>query len=486
MNHATAEGTARAFARRTSANALKPKPFGSTGLLTSPIGFGGYRTTDVEPEHRAALRRALLSGVNLIDTSANYGDGGSERLIGDALRDLIAEGLIARDEIIVVTKAGYVQGANLLEARRRLASNSPYPEMVEYRPDCWHCIAPDFLSDQLSRSLERLRLETVDAFLLHNPEYFLRAGGTREEFDRRLLKAFARLEEEADNGRIARYGVSSNGFPESINRPDWVCLERVHELAQRAAQERGHKQSRFAVAQFPLNAFEPGAALAPNSANGDSTLASARKLKIAAIANRPLNAYYRGRIARLSSFQTHDEVEIKGEMHKLLGRAIELEKRRPAERPNDRAAQGLGWGHALREKLGELDDVLSWRDALAQQIYPSLSKSLERARERDPEWAEQYRPVILELLSLVGRDLESVAHKRAIVIASQFAAVAPSLADSKTLSQMAIRFAVSFPAVSSALVGMRTEAYVDDALAAQTPIPESEALALAQSLQRRG
>jgi aryl-alcohol dehydrogenase-like predicted oxidoreductase len=479
MTQATPEGTARFFARH--AGLVSPNPLGSTGLQVSPVGFGGYRVSDTEPDHREALAKALLSGVNLIDTSANYADGGSERLVGDALRDLISAGKIARDEIVIVSKAGYVQGANLAEARRRLAARAPYPEMVEYRADCWHCVAPDFLGDQLGRTLERTRLEKIDVFLLHNPEYFLRSGGSREEFERRMLKAFVRLEEEAERGRLQWYGVSSNGFPEAENKSDWVSLERSLELADQAAHSLGKKQSRFEVAQFPLNAYEAGVAVCASN-SGKTPLEVARARKIGALANRPLNAHHRGRLSRLSSFRSYDEVEIKGEMHRVLGRAIELEKKHHG----DRAAQGLAWAHALRDKLGELDDVLQWRDALIQQIYPSLSKALERAREHDRPWAEEYQPMIVDLLSLIGRDLESVAAKRSAVAAAQFAALAPALQSSSTLSQMAIRVARSFPGVSSVLVGMRLPEYVEDALAAKPTIPPAQAIALVNALQRRG
>ena len=64
----------------------------------------------------------------------------------------------------------------------------------------WHCIHPEFLADQLTRSLSRLGIETLDVCLLHNPEYYLldaheRSHGTlerrRDEFYRRLGESFA-------------------------------------------------------------------------------------------------------------------------------------------------------------------------------------------------------------------------------------------------------------------------------------------------------
>jgi aryl-alcohol dehydrogenase-like predicted oxidoreductase len=79
----------------------------------SSVGFGGYRVHDETPEHRDALRRALLSGGNLIDTSTNYTDGGSERLVGAVVNELVGSGKLRREEIVVVSKIGYVQGRQL-------------------------------------------------------------------------------------------------------------------------------------------------------------------------------------------------------------------------------------------------------------------------------------------------------------------------------------------------------------------------------------
>ena len=60
----------------------------------SQAGFGSYRVTLGQKQHEQALRHALQSGINLIDSSSNYGDGGSERLVGRVLVELIDAGEI--------------------------------------------------------------------------------------------------------------------------------------------------------------------------------------------------------------------------------------------------------------------------------------------------------------------------------------------------------------------------------------------------------
>ena len=122
---ATVQGTAGYAARMihdaTGAGSLANGfgPFGATGLTVSRLGFGTYRVGERDAEHREALLKAIRSGCNLIDTSTNYMDGESEHLVGAVLQQLIRASEVAREEIIVVSKIGYVQGQNLAQAKTR-------------------------------------------------------------------------------------------------------------------------------------------------------------------------------------------------------------------------------------------------------------------------------------------------------------------------------------------------------------------------------
>ena len=84
---ASADGTRR-FAQRAIDEGNPDSAYralGRTGLVTSSLGFGSYRIDAQTPEHAAALEKAFLGGVNLIDTSTNYADGSSETCIGNEL-----------------------------------------------------------------------------------------------------------------------------------------------------------------------------------------------------------------------------------------------------------------------------------------------------------------------------------------------------------------------------------------------------------------
>ncbi len=70
--HATIDATADYAARYAPVSCA---PLGHTGLMVSQAGLGGYRISSGVSHHEKALRTAICSGINLIDTSTNYADG---------------------------------------------------------------------------------------------------------------------------------------------------------------------------------------------------------------------------------------------------------------------------------------------------------------------------------------------------------------------------------------------------------------------------
>ena len=304
---ASPEGTARYAARIVSQSRHDGHMehgygrFGNGGLTTSRLGFGTYRVDTREPEHRDALKKALREGVNLIDTSTNYMDGDSERLVGSVLRELIKNGELTREEVIVVSKIGYVQGDNLKQAEAREQAGRPYPDMVKYGEGIWHCIHPEYLADQLTLSLDRLGLATLDVCLLHNPEYFLseaahHEGGdlaaARDAFYRRIEQAFTFFESQVAAGRIRYYGVSSNTVTADPSDAEATSLSHMCDAARAAAASQGMDRHHFAVLQCPMNLYEAGALVTPNTGvdQHETVLEVAQREGIAVLVNRPLNA----------------------------------------------------------------------------------------------------------------------------------------------------------------------------------------------------
>jgi aryl-alcohol dehydrogenase-like predicted oxidoreductase len=124
------------------------RQLGRTKLNVSEVGFGawaiggkgwGSKSNDVDA--MAALERAWEIGVNIYDTCDAYGDGHSEELIGRFITD-------KRKETVIVTKGG---------------TNFRLPERSKN-------FEKRYLMQCLDESLQRLKTDYIDVYLLHVPD----------------------------------------------------------------------------------------------------------------------------------------------------------------------------------------------------------------------------------------------------------------------------------------------------------------------------
>jgi aryl-alcohol dehydrogenase-like predicted oxidoreductase len=495
--HATVQGTAAYAARNihdgNEALANGFGLFGATGLTVNRLGFGTYRVGQREGEHREALRTALRRGCNLIDTSTNYMDGESEQLVGSVLRDMMRAGDLARESVIVVSKIGYVQGQNLTQAQAREKSGKPYPEMVKYGDDIWHCIHPDFLADQLTLSLDRLGLATLDVCLLHNPEYFLshatRLGGNeprdlsvlRKEFYARLQRAFEYFETQVQAGRLCGYGVSSNTATSPPDDPGATSLSWMIDAAKSAATTVGTASHHFHVLQCPMNLYESGAALIKNTGthHGSTLLEEAMRERIAVLVNRPLNAMpvQRGGVVRLADVPVPPpEAECEAQQRKVA--ALEEEYRSSLAPAVAHSGQGMlpadffRWADELTRIRGQVQGLEHWEQIEQQMIAPHVNQVLRAlaeaftgtVAEQWESWRDRYVPELLALLRTLHREASEKSRLRSDELHRTLNPLLPDERRTATLSQKALWVLASTPGVTSVLNGMRTPAYVEDAL----------------------
>ena len=254
----------------------------------SRIGVGCYRMNQGVADHHAALRQALELGCTLIDTAGNYGDGGSEKLVGEVLRS--SSGYKA----FVITKAGYITAS---AAATLQAAGIAAEELHPISPESMYSISPDVIRIQLEESRRRLDRPMLDGLLLHNPEHYFNCEGlpsSPQAFDEAIKKAFEFLEEYIAEGKLRYYGVSSNTLASiSGNR---VHLERLLSLAQEVSPSH-----HFRLVEFPLNLVETDALLP--RANGQSLIDQIRASGLISIANRPLNSQLGNHMIRLATYQ---------------------------------------------------------------------------------------------------------------------------------------------------------------------------------------
>jgi aryl-alcohol dehydrogenase-like predicted oxidoreductase len=266
---ATEEGTARYRSRFQSATA--PDHFRQArGLWLSSIGLGTYLGEPTEEDDAAyedAVRAALLAGSNVLDTAINYRFQRSERSVGAALRALVEEGGVARDEIVVATKGGFIpfDGGYPDDPSEYVRKTFLRPGIIkpsDIVADC-HCLAPGYVDHQFEASRRNLGLETLDIYYLHNPETQLRTVGESELLSR-LKAAFEVLEKKVLEGRLGIYGTATwDGYRLPPGQPGRLDLAGVLRAAADAARTFGSTGHHFGAVQLPLNLAMPEALARP-------------------------------------------------------------------------------------------------------------------------------------------------------------------------------------------------------------------------------
>ena len=162
---------------------MRYRKLGRTNYEVSEIGYGAWGIGGTQwlggsdDESVKALRRAIELGLNFIDTALAYGDGHSEQLVGQVVRE-------TKQKIYVATK---VPPKNQLwPARPGVGIDKVFPYQ--------------YILERTEQSLRNLKMDSVDLQQLHvwNPEWI-----ERDEWRR----AFEELKK---SGKARAVGISIN------------------------------------------------------------------------------------------------------------------------------------------------------------------------------------------------------------------------------------------------------------------------------------
>jgi D-threo-aldose 1-dehydrogenase len=182
------------------------RSLGRTGLSVSPICVGcaplgnmpeTFEYSVGREQAHETLRAVFESPLNFLDTAASYGDGESERRIGEVLKDI--GGL--PEDYVLATKAD-----------RDLSTG-------------------DFSGDQMRRSVERslklLGLERLQLVYLHDPEYLNEPGREAYEYMMAAGGPVEMLTNLRDEGLIEHLGIAGGPIDLMIRFVETGLFEAV-------------------------------------------------------------------------------------------------------------------------------------------------------------------------------------------------------------------------------------------------------------------
>ena len=233
-----------------------------------------------------------------------------------------------------------------------------------------HLLSPGYIAQQIEDSRRALGLETLDVFLIDQPEVHIPRVG-KAELNQWLQRAFAVCEQALTENKIRSYGVSTfNGFRVETDHLQFQSLASLQGLAEKAAQLVHRDMSAkhgFRLVQLPFNQVMLEGFTRFNQATGQgnvaSTIQAAFQLKVYVMASHSLA---KGRLAR----QCVDSV--RAALPKCANdaqRALQF----------NRSTPGLGTSLAGMSTTAHFDDLLAVAKAtpLARAEYLRLFERAE-------------------------------------------------------------------------------------------------------------
>ncbi|KAF9898342.1 hypothetical protein BX616_004159 [Lobosporangium transversale] len=489
------------------------------GLTLSKLGFGAYRVNDTQPAHRAALVKAIHAGVNVIDTSSHFGYGASETFVGSTLQELFKEGTIKREEVVIVSKAGFILSPTTTLQPEILSGIPSYAKISE---TSYHSIHPSFLKAQLTASLQRLQLEKIDIFMINNPERMLgnKTGGyNKTRLYKEIAEAFAYLDQEVQQGRIGGYGMCSNALHLPTTE-DHLSLKAII----KTRMDFGWSLDNFVALQAPLNLFERE--LVTDVFPSKSLAREAKEFNIFVFTNRPLNAIAGGQIVTLENKGLHNRQETSARLLDTLDQSFttlaEMELDIKEILDDESMALKFVWSEILSENLSRLcSNYFAAKHFLEREVLPAINRDLKALQEsvvkgknsssssssnncnhsrklhdnnqsgddvddKDSDndlvdkdavlsWIDRYRSEAKSLTKKIAAFCQLDSDKRndelnlvlGLICREFVSDVSPNKVENigSPLSTKSIQYCIANPNVGCTLVGMRTPEYVHDAVA---------------------
>ncbi|MDH5691639.1 MAG: aldo/keto reductase [Gammaproteobacteria bacterium] len=342
--------------------------FLKTGIKLSSLGvgtFSGAATPQVDESISQIVETAICNGVNVIDTANHYRYGQSLVAVARGIRAALNKGF-SREQLFLVSKAGFLvpeleKGEEFVHWFKREYVDSGLGSEKDLTRN--HLLSPAYFEKAVDHCCEQLGVETVDAFLVDQPEVHIPAIG-KEQLNQKLLKVFEVLERKVQENKIRYYGISTfNGFRVETDDSLFQSLTSMLGLAEKAAQTvSAGTRHHFRLIQLPFNQIMPEGFTRFNQATGQgniaSTLQAAFQLKLYVMASHTLAK------GHLASSENESLNRLTPALENAAQRAMQF----------NRSTPGVGTSLVGLSQIGHLHDFLKVVNTapLSQKEYLSL------------------------------------------------------------------------------------------------------------------
>lgn len=348
--YATPEAT-QAYAAGSGLPEGHYSDFLKTRIKLSSLGLGtfpGAPDDGTDAGYAESVARALQSGINVVDTGAHYRYGRSPRAVGEGLRRALAAG-VPREAVFLVSKGGFLTFPDgrpddmaAFFRKEIMAKGLGSPEDLAQGI---HLLNPAYILWQLEQSRQAMGVETLDAFLVDQPEIHIPLI-SKARMHQKLLRVFQALEMAVAAGKLRCYGIATfNALRVETDNALFQSITSLQGLAEKAAGEG--KRHHLCIVQMPFNVLMTEGFTRFSQATGQgnvaSTIQAAFQLRVYVMASHTLG---KGILARESPAVFE---QIMPDLGNAAQRAMQF----------NRSTPGLGTSLVGIDSPVHLDDLLA-------------------------------------------------------------------------------------------------------------------------------
>ncbi len=396
----------------------------------SKVGFGTHHFDPADTEDVESILYAINNGVNLIDTSSNYGSSAVEKGLGEILNSF------DRDKLFITTKAGLISGDNLTLSNKLNASIRS--GFIKISQNQFYSIHPDYIRHQIEISLQRLKSDYIDGFFLHNPEYLFTyvPNLSSDDYYHQINQAFSVLEDMTKEGKVRYYGLSESSGLTSI--------KQITQLSNESSSGNN-----FRLIQFPYNILEDYPSK-PDPISNNPLSHEMYGKNLIRFSNRPLTIRENNNTYLLANAAASvNEEQILESLDQVFTLAEE-------HLPKDKELTDYKDFVFLYVNYAKLDD-----DKFFQKFYDSYF--IQTLRNIVPaKIVEDHRIQLSKLKSLIISFIKHKRHEKTVQFLREKGF--EHILENPTLTQYLIGQYLANKNIDHVLLGMRRKKYVDDIL----------------------
>ncbi|WP_133407185.1 aldo/keto reductase [Parashewanella tropica] len=198
---------------------LEKRKIGNTSLHVDSLGFGCASVGNLykaisEQDASDVLHQAWDKGFRHFDTAPHYGQGLSERRVGDMLRSKTERNYVLSTKVgRILTPAGYTK------ERHGFRSAMPFDIQYDY--------SYDGVMRSFEHSLQRLGLDRIDILYMHDIGSVTHGDDHETLFQKAMAGGYKAMDELRQQGVIKAIGLGVNEYQvceQALDHGDWDCF----------------------------------------------------------------------------------------------------------------------------------------------------------------------------------------------------------------------------------------------------------------------